>query len=170
IEEEQDGGESIGERNPAHELSAFAEEAAETEAEDGEEFRKGAGAAAEYDSETEVEDADAGIDCGLGSGFPLLTQVGKKAGTEAGGFVEELVAAIAVDADGRGDEEHLRRMPEASKGSGERKGGMDAALGDLALEFGSPAMVGEVRTRKMNGGGEVFKGLRSEERRVGEEC
>src|ERR1035441_2885407 len=97
MEEEQDGGESIGERNPAHELSAFAEAAAETEAEDGEEFRKGAGAAAEYDSETEVEDADAGIDCGLGSGFPLLTQVGKKAGTEAGGFVE--LASIAIGGD-----------------------------------------------------------------------
>jgi hypothetical protein len=50
-------------------------------------------------------------------------------------------------------------MPEASKGSGERKGGVDAAFGYFALEFGGPTMVGEVRTGEMDGGGEVFKVL-----------
>lgn len=159
IEEVQNGGESVGKRDPAHELTSAAEPAAETEAKNGEEAREGAGAESEDDAEAEVEDADAGVDCGLGSGFPLLAEIGEKAGTRAGGFVEKFVAAVAVDSDRRGDKEHLGRMAQAGQGSGEGAGGLDAALGYFVLEFRGPAMCGEVCAGEVDGGGEVFKNL-----------
>ena len=72
-------------------------------------------------------------------------------------FVDELVAAIAVDADGRGDEEHSGRMAEAGEGGGEGAGGVDAALGDFALVVGGPAMGSEVCAGEMDGGSEAFE-------------
>ena len=71
----------------------------------------------------------------------------------------KLVAAIAVNADGRGDEERLGRMAEAGEGSGEGAGGVDAALGNFAFVIGSPPVGGKVSAGEMDGGGEVFKAL-----------
>jgi hypothetical protein len=105
-----------------------------------------------------MEDADAGVDRGLGSGFPLPAEVGDEAGTGERGFVEELGAAIAVDAGSGGDEEHLRRMAKAGKGGCEGVRGLDSALDHLALVGGCPATGGEVCAREMDGGGESFKG------------
>jgi hypothetical protein len=50
-------------------------------------------------------------------------------------------------------------MAEASEGGGQGSGGLDTALGYFALECRCPAMGGEVCTREMDGGGEVFKVL-----------
>jgi len=164
FEEEEDGGESVGEGDPADELSAASEPAAEAETKDGEEARQGSAGAggedgAENDAEAKMEDTDAGLDGRLGGGFPLLTDIGEKAGAEAGGFVEELVTAIAIDADGRGDEEHLGGMAETGKDCGQGASGSDAAIGDFVLVFGGPAMGGEVCAGEVDGGGKVFKTL-----------
>ncbi len=113
-------------------MTSIAELAAETEAEEGKQTREGAsGASAENHAEAKVEDANAGVDSGLGGGFPLLAEIGEKAGAEGRGFVDKLVAAIAVNTCGRGDKERLWRTAEAGKGGGEGAGGVDAALGNL---------------------------------------
>ena len=124
-------------------------------------------AGAENDAEAEMEDADAGVDGGLGGGLPLLAEIGEKAGAERRGFVDELVAAIAVDADGRGNKEHSGRMAEAGEGGGEGAGGVDAALGDFALVVGGPAMGGEICAGEMDGGSEAFEALGVRNRRCG---
>ena len=95
---------------------------AKTEAEDGEELAECAGSGPEDDAEAHMEDADAGIDGWLRGGFPLAASIGEKALAGERGFVEELLAAIAVDAGGGGDEERLRRMAEGGEGSGECAG------------------------------------------------
>jgi hypothetical protein len=158
FEKEGDGGESVGEGDPAHELTAAAEPATEAEAEDGEQAREGS-FAAEDNAEAEVENADAGVKSGLSGGFPLPAEIGEKAGAGAGSFVEEFVAAVAVDSDGGGDEERLGRTAEAGEAGGKGAGGPDAACGDLALVGLSPAMGGEVCSGEMDGGGKAFKTL-----------
>ena len=154
IDEEEGGGDSVWEGDPAHVLTAVAELAAEAETEDRQEAGEGASAAGtENYAESKVEDSDAGVDGGLGGSFPMLAQFGEKAGAEGRGLVDELVAAIAVDAGGGGYQESLWWVAEAGKGGGEGGGGEDAALGDLALVVGGPAMGGEVCTGEMDGGG-----------------
>jgi hypothetical protein len=79
-------------------------------------------AGAENDAEAQMDDADAGIDGRLGGGFPLAAGIGEKSFTGVGGFVEELLAAIAVETGGGGNEERLRRMAESGEGRGEDPG------------------------------------------------
>jgi hypothetical protein len=52
----------------------------------------------------------------------LAAGIGEKSFTGVGGFVEELLAAIAVETGGGGNEERLRRMAESGEGRGEDPG------------------------------------------------
>lgn len=122
LSQEEDGGDGVAETDPTHPLGTGAERAAKAEAEDGEHAGKRAGAWSYDDTEAEMDNANARIDGGFGGGFPLPAEVGEEAGAETGGFVEELAGAIAVDADGRGDKERLRRIPESGKQAGEGSG------------------------------------------------
>jgi len=138
---------------------SITEPATQAEAENGQETRKCTGTGVEHNPEAQVEDSNAGVDSGLGRGFPLLTAVGKKACAKGRGFVKEFVAAIAINAGGRGDKEQPGRMAEAGKSSGERVSRIDAALGDFAFVFGGPAMGGEICAGEMDGATQVFKTL-----------
>ena len=120
------------------------ERASEAEAEDREHFAKGAVAWTEDDAKAEVENADAGLDGGLGCGFPLLADLRQKAGAGGGGLVEQLIVAVAVDAGGGGDEERLRRVAEVGESVGKGAGGLNTAICDFALIGGGPAMSGNV--------------------------
>jgi len=100
VEGEEHGRDGVREADPAHPLAAGAEAATETKAEEGNEFGECARIVAEDYSEAEVDDANAGIDGGLDGGFPVLTDLGEEAMARSGGFVEDLVAAIAVDSGG----------------------------------------------------------------------
>jgi len=159
VEEEKDGGQGVGERDPAHVLTTVAEPATQAEAEDGQQTRECAICGVEYNAEAEVEDADASVDGGPGCCLPLLAALGQKTGAERRGFVEELVAAIAVNAGGRGDKERPGRMAEVGKSRGKDTGGVDAAIGNFAFVIRGPAVSGKVSAGEMDGCGEVFEAL-----------
>ncbi len=159
VEEKQDGSRSVLERDPAHVLMSAAEPATEAEAEEGEHPGESALARAEDNTEAEMEDTDAGIDGGFGCCFPMLTALGEKTGAEGRGFVDEFVAAIAVNACCRGDEERPGWMAEAGKCSGKGAGGVYTACGNFAFVIGSPPVGGKVSAGEMDGGSEVFEAL-----------
>lgn len=160
FDEEKDGGQGVVERDPAHELTAAAKPAPESKPEDRQETGKGASRSwAEDDAEAQLHDPDAGINGRLRRGFPVPAEIGQKAGARWRGLVKELVAAIAVDADSRGDQQHLGRMAECGKRCGEDASGGDSALKQNALVFGGPSMGSDVCAGKMNGGDEAFETL-----------
>jgi len=159
VKQEEDSGKDIGERDPAHELAAAAETASEAETEDGQQTGEGAGTGAEDDTEAKMENADAGVDSGLSGRFPFLAKIGEKTGAGERGFVEEGFAAVAVDANGGGDEERFWGTAEAGQGGGEDARGEDAANGEFAGVVLCPAVGSEVGAGEMNGGGKIFKPL-----------
>jgi len=99
---EKDGRDSVNERDPAHPLVAGTERASKAEAKQRKKPRESAGTGAEHNPETEMDDANSGIGGGLGGGFPLAAKIRQKAGAVCGSLVEQLVAAVAVDAGSRG--------------------------------------------------------------------
>ena len=160
VEKKEDGGQGIGKGDPTYVLTSAAEPATQAEAEDGEHARERSALCAEYDTKAEMKDTDACVDGGPGCSFPMLTARGEKTGAEGRGFVEEVIAAIAVYADGRSDQERAGGMAKAGEGSGKGAGSVDAALGDFVLVVKGPSVCRKVRAGEMDGGRKVFKALR----------
>lgn len=79
LKKEKDGGDGVGEADPAHPLPAGTERTAEAEPEDGKHFCKRAVAGADDDAKSQMNDADAGLDGWLGSGLPLPADAGQEA-------------------------------------------------------------------------------------------
>lgn len=115
IKQVENSGQSIRKRNPAHVLTAVAKLASEPQLEDRKKLPEGASARAEDHSEAEINDANACLASGLGCRLPLLAGVGEKAVAGPGSFVDQLVAAVAIVPNRRGDKEHLRRTFECRK-------------------------------------------------------
>jgi len=87
LKKKEDSSEGVGERDPAHVLTAVADLASESKTKDGEQTRKGA-IGPEDDSEAEMKDADAGVNRWLSGGLPLLAGIGEKSGADGRCFVD----------------------------------------------------------------------------------
>src|SRR5579863_9310322 len=100
VEQEEDRGYQVWEADPGDPLPARAEAAAQAKTEDWNHSSKssGRGLGAQCNAKAKMDDADAGINGGLGCGFPLMAEVGKKSRAGGGRLVKHLGAAVAVDA------------------------------------------------------------------------
>ena len=161
VEGKKHCGNSVFQADPTHPLMAGAETASETEAEEGSEFGKCAGARADDDSEAEMDDADSGIDRWLSGLFPLPADVGQKARTGCRRLVKDLVATIAVDSGCGSHQQGLRRISQTRKRLGQNAGGIDAAGADLLLPLRGPAVAGHVCAAKVDCGGQALKLFRA---------
>ena len=105
-----DHSEHVGHRHPAEPLLAVAEWSPEPQFEGSDHLGECATVAREDDSESGVDHPNTGRARGIGCRLPVAHQLGKKAASRSGGLVEQLVAAIAVEADRRRTNEGRRRL------------------------------------------------------------
>lgn len=141
------GGEHFGgivEGNPGKELAAGTDGPAEAELRGGEEPGECAAMSGEHDAEAGVDDADAGVLGGAGGGFPGTADVGEKGAALRGGggfLVEQIVAAIAVNADGGCGDERVGALVwrKVCEERCEFFGGGDAGAPDFIAVAAGPA-------------------------------
>jgi hypothetical protein len=89
----------IIESDPREVLRAWTEATTQADSEWRKHLLQRAAAATEYDADASVDDADTRFLCGCGCGFPVLTDLCEKVGTERRVLLENLITATAVDAD-----------------------------------------------------------------------
>ena len=119
--------------------------------EDRQHHCQGSGAGRQHHAEAHVHNPHAHLGSRRGGGFPLATQIGEKTLTRSRALIEDLVAAIPIDANRRGDQKRARRPPQAGQQRRKGTGGIETAGGHFAAVRGSPAAGGKVGPREMNG-------------------
>ena len=141
FESEEQHGDGVFERDPAHPLEAISNFSAQPELKGPHDLRQCAAMPGEEDAEAGADDADAedfGFD---GFRFPILCEITEKIGAGRAVFREKFVAAIAVIAGGGGGDQHTRARRHFGEGVDEGARGVDAAGAEELLALSCPAAV-----------------------------
>ena len=141
----------VVDRDPAHELTSVADLAAQPLAERAEHLLERAALGAEHDAEPQQHDAQTLILLrGHGRRLPIAANLGQKAAAGLALFGQQLVAAVAVIADGRRAQKSLGRILQPGQRFGQKTSTVDAAVANTGLLGFGPAARGDVLARQMN--------------------
>lgn len=136
----EDEGDGVIDVDPGHPLAAAGEGTGDAELESGQHAGQRAATAAEDHAEAEADDAES-QGAGQGGGlFPSDAGIGEEAAAGRSGFVEHLVAAIAVIAGCGGADEGPGPRGEGGEGLDEALGAEDAAVADARAGLGGPTL------------------------------
>ena len=119
--------------DPAPPLLARADASADTELEREQHPLERSTSFREHGGLAEADHADPGRSRGVGGCLPGPNDIGEEARSLRRLLGEDLVAAVAVEADGRCTHHHRGSRVESSRGPGEQVGRLDARFQDLAL-------------------------------------
>lgn len=166
VESAMHDADAIIDGDPAHELVAVAEGAAYSETKRGQHSFEGATAWTQDDAETQLDDTHPTCPGGLGGGFPLTTEAGQKAAPAGTVFVQDLLATVSEDADGRGGDERLRWVRQPRDALAEQAGRLDATVSNPSHGGSTPAAT-DAGARQMHHRIDSFESSRIELPRLG---
>jgi hypothetical protein len=139
----EDRADLVLDRDPALPLPAGSELSACADLEEGELLLQRATLSGQHDAGADVRHPDAGVLGGHRCRLPSDADLGEEAAACRAGLVEDLVAPVAVEADGRTGHEDRGRLPELGQRAGQQDGALGPAAQDLELVLVGPAMVAD---------------------------
>ena len=145
-----DYGHDILKGDPGHPLFAGPDGAAGSQAKRQRHARKSAAVFCQNDAEAQRRNAGAEFRGTHGFGFPVARQRGQEIGAGRAGFGEHFVAAIAIEADGRGGDEDAGRAAKPGQCIDQMMRGGYAAVAQQSFALCRPAAVGNRSARQMD--------------------
>ena len=141
VQQEADGPDLVGERNPAHHLGTGAEPGEQPELGGQQQAAQHAAALAKDEAAARVHDADALLGRWCSRCLPVVHHAGQEPLPGRGVLGDLPAAGIAVPADSGGGDEDLGRDGKPGQHARERAGGEYPAGPDLRLVRPGPAVV-----------------------------
>src|SRR5262249_9606584 len=126
--------------NPGKPLAAAADLPGDAQLERRQHLSERSAVTAQYDAGAKQDGANARLCCGSRLAFPLFADVGHKTGSGRRAFVEFLVAAIAVEADGRTADQHRRRSRQSEQAGYQVSAADHTRIDDSPLLLLGPAL------------------------------